>query len=217
MGKFIDITGHCYGRWTVLGFTRKNRTGMSYWRCRCECGTTKDVLAAQLRSGGSQSCGCLQRLGIIAPKSTRHGMSRHPTYRVWAEMLSRCRNPKNAGYVWYGGRGIKVCDRWADFALFWQDMGPAWRRGLSLERRLNNEGYGPKNCYWATDHQQTRNTRRNRYIETEWGRMIIADAAQKAGIDSRIIYGRMRAGWPEDRLTEPVMGRWERRKCQELR
>lgn len=211
-----DLSGRGFGRWTVLEFARKNNTGMPYWRCRCECGTEREVLGAQLRTGGSRSCGCLQRFHL-EPKSKRHGMWKHPTYRVWVQMKSRCSDANNPGFADYGGRGITICQRWGDFALFWKDMGSSWQQGLYLDRINNDKGYHPSNCRWTTMAEQARNTRRNRYIQTPWGRMIVADAARKAGIDKRNVHWRIRAGWPEDRLLEPPMGTWERRDKGMLR
>ena len=188
-----DLSGQRYGRWTVISFARKNKTGMPYWLCRCECGIERQVLAAQFRSGGSKSCGCLQRFHL-EPKNKRHGMWKHPTYRVWIQMKSRCRDQGNAGYHLYGGRGIDVCDRWDDFSLFWQDMGAGWQRGLSLERIDNDRGYQPDNCRWATPYEQNRNMRSNRYIQTPWGRMTVTDAALKAGIPPNLVFGRLFVG-----------------------
>jgi hypothetical protein len=128
-------------------------------------------------------------------------------------MRRRCHSQSNAGYHLYGGRGITVCDRWNAFVPFWEDMGPTWQRGLSLERVNNDLGYQPDNCRWATNHEQTRNTRRNRHIQTPWGPMIVADAALKAGVSRKVVLWRIAAGWPEGRLLEPPMGRWERRKA----
>jgi hypothetical protein len=210
MRKFVDLTGMRFERWTVLGLSRKNPTGMLYYKCRCDCGTEKDVLAAQLR-GGTKSCGCLQRLGIIEPKSKRHGMWRHPAYKAWGSMRARCRNPADKGYADYGGRGISVCERWNDFALFWEDMGPRWAPGLSVDRVDVNGDYCPENCRWATNAMQARNTRRNRYIDTPWGTMVVADAAKKAGLHHGVVYNRLNAGWAVDDLLSPVMTRWERR------
>jgi hypothetical protein len=186
----------------VISFARRNKTGMHYWLCRCDCGIEREVLSAQLRTGGSKSCGCLQKFRM-APKSKKHGMWKHPAYRVWIEMRSRCQNSGNAGYHLYGGRGITVCERWEDFALFWEDMGPTWQRGLSLERIDNDGDYGPHNCRWATPFEQNRNMRSNRYIQTPWGRMTAKDAALKSGIPSGTVYQRMWAGCPEDRLLVP--------------
>src|SRR5260370_303281 len=93
-----------------------------------------------------------------------HGMSsrghRDPLYIVWFNMLQRCNNPKNTSYIHYGGRGIRVCQRWFKFENFLADMGlrPA---GHSIERKDFNKGYNLRNCTWATSKEQTRNYRRN--------------------------------------------------------
>lgn len=88
-----------------------------------------------------------------------HGMRQHPVYDVWAEMIQRCTNPKHRRYADYGGRGISVCERWRrSFNTFFTDMGER-PRGLTLERRDNDRGYEPGNCYWATPTEQNLNKR----------------------------------------------------------
>lgn len=83
-------------------------------------------------------------------------------YRAWNLMKRRCMNKNSKDFVYYGGRGVKVCDRWINsFANFLQDMGKK-PIGCSLDRINPNEGYSPENCRWATDRQQQRNRRNNR-------------------------------------------------------
>ena len=90
----------------------------------------------------------------------KHGMRRHPMYQSWCAMKSRCNNPNDKGYKHYGGRGIKICERWLIFENFMADMLPTWKPGLSLDRYPNNDGnYEPGNCRWATDSEQERNKR----------------------------------------------------------
>jgi hypothetical protein len=98
---------------------------------------------------------------------TSHGHTRNrtvtPTYRAWVNMMTRCGNPKASQYARYGGRGIKVCDRWLKFENFAADMGecPA---GLSLEREDNDGNYQPDNCRWATKVEQCRNRSSSRAV-----------------------------------------------------
>ncbi len=80
------------------------------------------------------------------------------TYTIWSNMKRRCLDLKSSHYHLYGGRGITVCERWMDFTLFLSDMGER-PDGLSLERRDNNAGYSPDNCYWATNQEQCANRR----------------------------------------------------------
>lgn len=82
------------------------------------------------------------------------------TYYSWAAMKARCQNPNNSRFHYYGGRGIRVCERWQSFANFFEDMG---RRpeGQTLGRIDNDGHYEPGNCRWETAAQQVRNVRRN--------------------------------------------------------
>lgn len=95
-------------------------------------------------------------------------------------MLARCNNPKNADYPRYGGRGVKVCDRWRDFAAFAQDMG-ARPRGATLDREKNDVGYEPGNCRWATAAQQAENRSTTRYVVLDGQTMPITKACQLLG------------------------------------
>jgi hypothetical protein len=83
----------------------------------------------------------------------------HPLYQTWAGMLARCYNPETVGWENYGGRGIKVCNRWHHFANFAKDMGLKPSPELSLDRRDNAQGYKPSNCRWATGTEQCLNRR----------------------------------------------------------
>lgn len=150
----IDLTGRKFGRLTVL---RENGRlpGRNYaWLCLCSCGKHKTVDGSSLRRGATKSCGCLQN----GSHRVTHGMSHTPEYAVWQAMLQRCRNPNNKRHSDYGGRGITICKSWERFEKFISDMGLC-PKGLTLERRDNDKGYSPDNCYWATRNQQQRNMR----------------------------------------------------------
>lgn len=82
-------------------------------------------------------------------------------YSVWGNMVRRCGSPKATGFQYYGGRGIKVCERWRrSFKAFLADMGPRPSRRHSIDR-INVDGhYEPGNCRWATRRIQDANRRR---------------------------------------------------------
>lgn len=147
-----------YGRLQVLEtFSR----GRNRWaRCACDCGRTKEVRLSSLRDGYTRSCGCIASERIAKQNTTHGDCTGGPSaeWVTWHSMRQRCENPKHKSFDSYGGRGIRVCDRWQDFSSFLEDMG---RRpdALSLERLDNDVGYEPSNCIWATRSQQASNRR----------------------------------------------------------
>jgi transposase len=119
--------------------------------------------------------------------STRHGYYGTPTYESWTAMLARCRYERHPHFKHYGGRGIEVCERWLKFENFLADMGER-PEGLTLDRIRHNDGYEPGNCRWATETEQHRNTRTNRYVTHE-GRTMCASAwAEELGVGRHVIY-----------------------------
>jgi hypothetical protein len=159
MPQLLDLTGRCFGRWTVISRAPNRRRShpITYWLCRCVCGREKEVPGTNLTRGLSKSCGC-SKLGPHPPRHKTHGMSFTPTYRSWRCMLNRCSNSKATKYPLYGARGITVCERWKRFENFLEDMGPR-PADMTLDRLKNDLGYQPGNCRWATQKEQRNNRR----------------------------------------------------------
>lgn len=139
-------------------------------------------------------------------KYERHGLRSLPEYQVWLQMKGRCHNKRNKRYSLYGGRGIRVCERWYNsFRAFYEDMGPRPDGGL-LERKDNFKNYEPGNCVWAAYREQSRNKRNNIWLEFNGQRMILADWARFLGIEKNTLRSRIfQYGWSAEKaLSTPI-------------
>lgn len=199
MAKRIDITGHRYGRLVVVERSASPLSG-TRWLCRCDCGNTTVVRTKDIRSGkGTKSCGCLARetaRGLLQ----KHGWTGTDTYRVWAGMISRCRENDRAKEL-YWDRGITVCDRWKSFENFLADMGEK-PEGRSIDRIDNDKGYQPGNCRWATMRQQNLNKRNIRYLTFDGKTLCLKDWAREVGVPYGALLARLKTGWSvEQALT----------------
>ena len=134
-----------------------------------------------------------------------HGHARKdshtPTYKVWAGMKKRCRTPSMTAYKYYGGRGIKVCERWMHYENFLADMGEK-PDGMSLDRTDADGDYTPENCRWASKVEQMNNRRNSRVITAFGKSLTIPQWVKETGLGYMTIYKRLRAGAPpEEALT----------------
>jgi hypothetical protein len=154
-----DLIGKKFGRLTPTKYLGTNKWRNGKWLCLCSCGNQKECSSSNLRSGGSKSCGCLQKERTILA-NTIHGQGRTRIYRIWTNMLERCNNPNNPFYKDYGGRGIIVCKRWLKFENFLKDVGNP-PEGLTFDRTNNDKGYFPDNWKWSTPKEQANNRRDN--------------------------------------------------------
>lgn len=197
-----DYTGQRFGSWTVIAQTptiliNHKIVRQAVGECICDCGTRREVFISNLVGGRSRSCGCLPSV-----RSMKYEMVSSVEYGVWQGMKGRCRN---MDCLRYGGRGIKVCDRWQEsFGDFIRDMGLRPGPEYSIERIDNDGGYWcghceeclangwPSNCYWATREKQANNTRRNRFIEFDNRRQTLSQWAREIGITRQLLHWRLK-------------------------
>jgi hypothetical protein len=192
MRKSRDLVGMKFGRLAVIKFSHCDRHSKKCWLAKCDCGKEKTIAGQDMISGHTKSCGCLQR-----DLMSTHRMARTPIYQTWERIKQRCLNKNWPHYSYYGGRGIKICDRWlGSFENFYEDMGGK-PKGMSIERKDNDGNYEIENCKWATNREQNRNKRSNVFISYNNETLCLSDWATKLGISrSTLRYRVSIAKWP---------------------
>lgn len=227
--RLIDITGDIFGRLTVISkHSIPSKSGGSLWLCRCECGNTKIVNSSNLRSGSTRSCGCIAKewskeLGSNkeyikkrAAKKTKHGHKRKSKktreYSTWLDMKARCGNRNHKDFGNYGGRGIRVCDRWNDsFVSFLEDMGEK-PKGSCIDRIDVDGNYEPSNCRWVSHSISSGEHRRDNILIEYRGKKYesLAAACREVGIPLTRAHYRLRKGMPIEKvLSKDKFSRWD--------
>lgn len=215
MTKHFTRPGDVFSRLTVTGeIERVERYGKNVRavECRCSCGNIKTILIADLFKQNSRSCGCLQierATKAMHAKNTKHGES-HKTdeYRLWKNIKSRCLNPNVPCYKRYGGRGIGIAKEWeGSFEAFISHIGRRPSKLHTLDRINNAIGYEPGNVRWATQQEQQRNRRDNRFIEHNGERLMVSEWAKKTGVTTSTISRRLKSGWSVEKALSKSDGR----------
>lgn len=161
MGTFIDLTAQRFGRLVVQERDHNSFAKQIRWICRCDCGNVKSIAGNKLKNGNTRSCRCLDT-EMTKERSKIHGEThKTPEYYIWISMRQRCNTVTNSAYKYYGGRGIKVCDRWNNYQDFLSDMGRRPTPKHQIDRINVNGNYEPSNCRWITQMENANNKRNN--------------------------------------------------------
>ncbi len=209
--KVVVNIGERFGRLTLVERVANGHRGATMCRFVCDCGNTVERRLATIRYGHTRSCGCLV-VDFASAVGLKHGEARRgrrtPELRAWLAMIARCNNPNDVFYHRYGGRGIRVCDRWRrSFENFLADMGRKPSPEHSIDRKDNDGPYAPENCQWSTPAEQSRNRRTTRMV-THLGRtQCIADWAKELGMSHCCLSERLNRWSVEDAMTRPVRRR----------
>lgn len=208
MPKLIDLTGKRFGRLTVVAWERNDGTH-TYWKCICDCGKEIITRSGNLRRGATNSCGCLKKdrvREVLVKRNTSHGQTKTRLYRIWAKIHERCSNPNSKRYADYGGRGIRVCEEWKDFAVFqkWA-LENGYRDDLTIDRIDNNGSYTPQNCRWVDYKTQNRNRRDNNLVTYKGQTKTLTEWAEQFQIRRTTLANRLKLGWSvEEAISTPV-------------
>src|ERR1019366_6963738 len=199
----LDLTDQRFGSLVAEERTGTHANGSATWRVRCDCGCIFETTAQLLRKRKRTSCGCVKReriRQIALARNYRHGHSAHggtPEYRTWKSMLRRCYTRSQGEWENYGGRGIKVCERWRNsFPAFLADVGVKPSPKHSLDCFPNKNGnYELVNVRWATPTEQARNRRCTIMITFEGKTQSLPDWADELNVPLSRLYRRYRHQW----------------------
>jgi len=189
------LTGQTFGRLTVVE-QLPSRNGKIYWVCKCNCGKDIEVLGDKLKQGHTKSCGCLkaERNMSFCKNSRTHGLTKTRLYKIWAGMITRCRNPNRKKHKKdYQDRGITVYPEWYKFEVFQEwALANGYTDTLTIDRIDNDKGYSPENCRWADAKTQANNrTTFCRYITFGGETLTIAQWADRIGVKYNYLYRRL--------------------------
>lgn len=195
-----DLSGKRFGRLVVQKRDENAKCGMTRWKCLCDCGNECSVLARNLVSGHTVSCGCY-RNEVREQLQKKHGYKGTRIYGVWEKIKSRCCNPDNPSYSRYGGRGITICDEWRDNPEAFIEW--AYANGYdenakygecTVDRIDNSKGYSPDNCRFANEQTQANNRRTNKRITYNGETHTVAEWARILGINQSTLNGGLWSG-----------------------
>ena len=157
--KLINLVGERFGRLVVVE-KDKARNGHVRWRCKCDCGKECIVYGSSLKTGNTTSCGCYKAENSKRLYSSVRQNDKR-LYAVWNGIKQRCLNKNSRSYHNYGGRGIKICDEWAnDYKSFYNwAMRSGYQSGLQIDRIDNDGDYCESNCRFVSRNIQSNNKR----------------------------------------------------------
>lgn len=199
--KSEDISGQRFGRLVAVYRVTDNPWGKARWLFQCDCGNGIVTTLGDLKRSVMPSCGCY-KTEVLKEKISTHGMSHTPLHMVWSQMRDRCNNPNHKRYKDYGGRDIKVRDRWnKSFEAFYEDVIDGYEPGLQLDR-INNDGdYEPDNTRWVTPKENSRNKRDTVRIDSIYGLLTMGELEEVTGIRQNTLFMRRKRGVPDDLIT----------------
>jgi hypothetical protein len=172
----------------------KSKDGHIKWLCQCSCGGISEYIATRVRNNRATQCHQCA-VDQAAEKNRTHGMKHTKEYMTWGGMKARCRQETSKDFYRYGGKGIDICDEWANsFEAFFKHMGFAPTKHHSVDRIDNSKGYEPNNVRWATKSEQQRNRNNSIYVSDGKTVFHLVDVAKLLGISRGSAFLRLKRG-----------------------
>jgi hypothetical protein len=206
----LDLKGKQFGRLTVLEYSHTNKHGQSMWKCRCACGSERIVTGSHLKSGHSISCGCYNAEAAKDRRKT-HGKRKTRLYRIWLNMKARCTIESVSQFKNYGGRGITVCEEWANSFQAFYDWAMsngydenAPRGKCTIDRIDVNGNYEPSNCRWVSIQAQQFNKSTSKTVTLNGETHTLKEWSDKVGVNYSTMHSRYRAGKPPEEILRTI-------------
>ena len=206
--KYTERIGTRIGRLTVIELLKESDGSISF-SFVCDCGNTGKRRIQQISTKRMSSCGCYKMERAFKLNST-HNKSKSPEYGAWQNIKHRCLNKRSKAYSQYGGRGIKICERWiGSFENFISDMGERGEKDLSIERINVNGDYEPENCKWATTKEQARNKTNSRKFKVFGNDYFLDDLAIEFNVHPGSFRNRIKNGETNEQAVINYLRRWK--------
>ena len=218
--KNHNLIGKKFNRWTVIERASNGNANQIRWLCKCDCGNTKIVIEQSLKNGRSKSCGCFlkeeaRKRCFESKRFLKHGLSKDKKYarimNIYQGMKDRCYKPTKSNYLYYGGRGIKICEEWLDkenglMKFYIWAINNGYEDNLTIERIDKNGNYSPDNCKWATFEEQANNKRNNHLITYNGETHTIAEWSKILNIPYCTLFDRLKRKYDIKKVFNKSIG-----------
>jgi hypothetical protein len=200
---YQDLSGQKFGRLTAMNYCGKN-----IWLWQCECGNMKKIRAAAVKNGHTRSCGCLEKenLNRIKYSKKTHGLGKTKAYKTWCHIKTRCYNPNDSVYSWYGEKGIGLQPSWINdpeaFCNYVMSLENYDKKGFSIDRIDYEKGYEEGNLRWVDSFTQQNNKSNNHSITYNGQTLNLTQWSRKLGISQSTLSKRFQRGWSVEESFE---------------
>lgn len=195
---------------TIIGEADRKPNRDTRFLVQCDCGNIFSIIAHSFLTERTASCGCFRKQ-VVSKRMSTHGLSKHPLYRVWADIIQRCEDPNSNRYYIYGAVGVKMCAEWRnDFKPFYDwCIKNGWEEGLEVDKDIKGNGllYSPEMCLVVTPKENMNHRSDNRVFFLDGVRFTMTQLAELNNIKVGTLWYRLEQGWDIERALKPTVKR----------